>query len=274
MEYIEGKEFEKILEEKGLMPPLDAIKLFIPVLEAMAFAHKNGIIHRDIKPSNMMILNSGGIKILDFGTAKVGGASQLTAAGMTLGTVVYMSPEQLMGRDITPQADVYSLGVMLYRMLAGKPPFSAPGTGELMAMHIYMQPPPLQGVNPALPDTLVALVHRMLAKNRVERPSMGQVAQELGRNWKALTDEERRFYEKKAQDDKVRYAEDMQTYKTTGTKPMGPGAAVRPKVTPIGVGGIGGMMGAGAAAIVGDVGGGIGHDDEMDDEDEEDEGDE
>jgi serine/threonine-protein kinase len=104
----------------------------------------------------------------------------MTRAGVMMGTPLYMAPEQCRNAsDVDDKADVYSLGVMLYRMLAGKPPFSAPGTGELMAMHIYMQPPPLQGVNAALPESLVALVHRMLAKNRVERPSMAQVAQEL-----------------------------------------------------------------------------------------------
>jgi serine/threonine protein kinase len=99
-----------------------------------------------------------------------------------MGTPLYMAPEQCRNAsDVDEKADVYSLGIMLYRMLAGRPPFSAPGTGELMAMHIYMQPPPLGEADRSLPDLLVKLVHRMLAKNRTERPSMAEVAKELER---------------------------------------------------------------------------------------------
>ena len=97
-----------------------------------------------------------------------------------MGTPLYMSPEQCKNAgDVDDKADVYSLGVMLYRMLSGKPPFSAAGTGELMAMHIYMQPQPLKEHDAALPEPIVDLVHRMLAKQRQDRPSMSQVEQEL-----------------------------------------------------------------------------------------------
>src|SRR5262249_51237260 len=149
------------------------------------------IIHRDLKPDNIMLVGDSAMpggertKLLDFGIAKLkqeyqgSGDQVMTRAGVMMGTPLYMAPEQCRNAsDVDDKADVYSLGVMLYRMLAGKPPFTAPGTGELMAMHIYMQPPPLQSINPALPEALVQLVHRMLAKNRVERPSMAQVAQE------------------------------------------------------------------------------------------------
>jgi len=127
-------------------------------------------------------------KLLDFGIAKLklelqgSGDQVMTRAGVMMGTPLYMAPEQCRNAsDVDDKADVYSLGVMLYRMLAGKPPFSAAGTGELMAMHIYMQPPPLSEADRSLPEPLVQLVHSMLAKKREERPSMSQVAQELER---------------------------------------------------------------------------------------------
>jgi serine/threonine-protein kinase len=124
-------------------------------------------------------------KLLDFGIAKLKQEYQandqvMTRAGVMMGTPLYMAPEQCRNAgDVDDKADVYSLGVMMYRMLAGRPPFQAPGTGELMAMHIYMQPPPLQEAEPSLPEELVKLVHRMLAKNRTERPSMAEVAKTL-----------------------------------------------------------------------------------------------
>jgi serine/threonine protein kinase len=124
-------------------------------------------------------------KLLDFGIAKVKQEYQAndqlqTRAGVMMGTPLYMSPEQCKNAgDVDDKADVYSLGVMLYRMLSGKPPFSAAGTGELMAMHIYMQPQPLKEHDPTLPEPLIDLVHRMLAKQRQDRPSMAQVEQEL-----------------------------------------------------------------------------------------------
>jgi serine/threonine-protein kinase len=90
MEFVEGKTFESLLEESGVLTPERAIDLFIPTLSAMKYAHDSGIIHRDIKPSNIMLLNSGTVKVMDFGTAKMAGGPALTAAGMTLGTVVYM----------------------------------------------------------------------------------------------------------------------------------------------------------------------------------------
>jgi serine/threonine-protein kinase len=193
MELLKGETLNARMKKLGgRMQMLEALRLVRQIASALAAAHEKGIIHRDLKPDNIMLVGDSAMpggertKLLDFGIAKLkqeyqgSGDQVMTRAGVMMGTPLYMAPEQCRNAsDVDDKADVYSLGVMLYRMLAGKPPFSAPGTGELMAMHIYMQPPPLQGVNPALPESLVQLVHRMLAKNRVERPSMAQVAQEL-----------------------------------------------------------------------------------------------
>ncbi|HRI55370.1 MAG TPA: serine/threonine-protein kinase, partial [Pseudomonadota bacterium] len=193
MELLKGETLNaRMKAQGGRMQMLDALRLARQIASALAAAHEKGIIHRDLKPDNIMLVADSAMpggertKLLDFGIAKLkqeyqgSGDQVMTRAGVMMGTPLYMAPEQCRNAsDVDDKADVYSLGVMLYRMLAGKPPFAAPGTGELMAMHIYMQPPPLQAANPALPEPLVALVHRMLAKNRVERPSMAQVAQEL-----------------------------------------------------------------------------------------------
>jgi serine/threonine-protein kinase len=123
MEFIEGKTVDRIMTERGLIPPLEAAEQFVQVLAALHYAHSLGIIHRDIKPSNICVLNiSGMVKVLDFGTAKLVGAQRLTQEGMTLGTLIYMSPEQIVGRELDHRSDIYSLGVTLYEMVTAKLP--------------------------------------------------------------------------------------------------------------------------------------------------------
>ncbi|HVY60233.1 MAG TPA: serine/threonine-protein kinase, partial [Planctomycetota bacterium] len=123
MEFIEGQTIDKIMAQKGIIPSPDAAEWYTQVLAAMHYAHSLGIIHRDIKPSNICILNQQNIvKVLDFGTAKMLGAQRLTQEGMTLGTLIYMSPEQICGRELDHRSDIYSLGVTLYEMVTGKLP--------------------------------------------------------------------------------------------------------------------------------------------------------
>ena len=187
MELVRGESVTEYCDKHNL-PVASRLELFAEICSAVQHAHTKGIIHRDLKPSNILVTFEDGqarAKVIDFGIAKA------TAGNLTdktlytehralVGTPEYMSPEQAEGSlDIDTRTDVYSLGVMLYRMLSGKPPFSAAGTGELMAMHIYMQPQPLKDHDPTLPEPLIDLVHRMLAKQRQDRPSMAQVEQEL-----------------------------------------------------------------------------------------------
>jgi serine/threonine-protein kinase len=192
MELLKGETLNARLKSQGgRMAVVDALRLGRQIASALAAAHEKGIIHRDLKPDNIMLVGDAAFpggertKLLDFGIAKLkqeyqAGDQVQTRAGVMMGTPLYMAPEQCRNAgDVDDKADVYSLGVMMYRMLAGRPPFQAPGTGELMAMHIYMQPPPLQEADPSLPDELVKLVHRMLAKNRTERPPMAEVARTL-----------------------------------------------------------------------------------------------
>ncbi|HNI60512.1 MAG TPA: serine/threonine-protein kinase, partial [Pseudomonadota bacterium] len=163
------------------------------VAAALAAAHAKNIVHRDLKPDNVMIVADpeapGGerAKILDFGIAKLASqtkdgeaAASQTSTGMMVGTPLYMSPEQCKGSgNITDKADVYSLGVMLYRMLAGRPPFLADGSGAIMAMHIYEKPTPIRELDPSIPEDLADLIHSLLAKAAAERPPMAQVVQVL-----------------------------------------------------------------------------------------------
>lgn len=198
MEYLEGESLgSRMKRQGGRLTIPETLRLTRQIAAALAAAHSKGIIHRDLKPDNVMIVPDpeapGGerAKVLDFGIAKVlasaqghGGdaieQSSQTRTGMMVGTPLYMAPEQCRGSGIIgDRADVYSLGVMLYRLLCGRPPFIGDGSGAVMAMHIYEPPPPLRQFEPAIPEDLAALVHQLLAKDPAQRPAMAAVADQL-----------------------------------------------------------------------------------------------
>ncbi len=161
--------------------------------EILHAAHKCGVVHRDLKPDNIMLVPdpevAGGrrVKVIDFGIAKL--AKELVAQdaqgvrtvdGALMGTPLYMSPEQCQGSaDVGAPSDVYSYGVMFYQLLAGQPPFSASGIGQLIAEHLYAPPPPLHARYQGVPPALCGLVDRMLDKDPASRPAMEQVAEQL-----------------------------------------------------------------------------------------------
>jgi serine/threonine protein kinase len=192
MEYLRGESLEQRLrrlgEQGARLGVQQALHIAQPVAEALAAAHQKGIVHRDLKPDNIMLVPESGahdgerIKLLDFGIAKLlsSGPQGATLTQQLLGTPAYMSPEQCRGAgQVDERTDVYSLGVVLYRMLAGRPPFYAQGFGEILAMHLREEPPPLAGLAPQAPPELVALVHRLLAKDRNLRPQMREVLAEI-----------------------------------------------------------------------------------------------
>ena len=194
MEYLHGDALSQRLRSRGgRLPILDTIRISRQIASALAATHAIQIVHRDLKPDNVMLVPDsempGGerVKILDFGIAK--GVSELsgpvsedyrTDTGMVLGTATYMAPEQCKGAgNVTDRSDVYSLGVMMYRMCCGSLPFRAEGQGEVMAMHIFSTPKPLRDHDASIPRPMADLVARMMNKEPTDRPSMTQVAQEL-----------------------------------------------------------------------------------------------
>jgi len=183
MEYIEGESLAHLIEREGPLPVEQALAVAEQAAEALGCAHGAGILHRDVKPSNIMVTPSGVVKVLDFGIAKVlGEKTELTRDGTFLGTLSYASPEQCDGVQLDARTDIYSLGVVLYEMLAGRLPFEADTPLSLIKRIATEKPPDLVLFNPAVPVPVGRLVERMIEKDRDLRPaSCVALAEEIGR---------------------------------------------------------------------------------------------
>ena len=169
MQYVEGVTFEHQLLERGHVPWRDVVRVGVEVCKALEHAHQQGIIHRDIKPSNVLVRSDGSVKVTDFGIAKMVGQSRLTSTGQTMGTVRYMSPEQVRGRPLDVRSDVYSLGVTLFEGLAGKTPFDGDNQFAIMEQHLHRRPPPLASFGAEVPPEVERVLLRSLEKKATDR---------------------------------------------------------------------------------------------------------
>jgi len=169
MKFVEGRPLDEILRERGPLPIRMIQAILGEVGQALAYAHRRGVVHRDIKPANVMLDSEGWAMVTDFGIAKVMESDALTVSGTMIGTPFYMSPEQCAGKPVSGLSDQYSLGVVAYEMLTGHPPFSGDTIMEIMKGHFFEAPRPVTASRPDCPPPLVGVVGRMLAKEPSER---------------------------------------------------------------------------------------------------------
>jgi len=168
MELLDGRGLDALVRARAPLAPAEAVALLAPVCGALQAAHEAGVVHRDVKASNIMVISEGAtprVKLLDFGIAKATepGEAGITTVGQRLGTMVAMAPEQIAGQPVDARADVYALGVLLFQMLTGQPPFAAPDMDEVERMHLEARPPRPSQLAPAA-AALDAVVARCLEK--------------------------------------------------------------------------------------------------------------
>jgi serine/threonine-protein kinase len=169
MEFVEGESLESLLQ-RGPLPAAYGVNYIGQVAAALAYAHARGVIHRDIKPANMMLTPDGTVKLMDFGIAKAAADRRLTQAGHTVGSLYYMSPEQINGaQNLDARSDLYSLGVSLYEVVTGRRPFQGDSDYSIMAAHLQSTPvPPIQ-IDPSVPAPLNQIILTAIAKDPAQR---------------------------------------------------------------------------------------------------------
>ncbi len=192
-EYVEGRNLRQWLAEHSPPNLPQVLCIMRQVAAALDKAAAHGVVHRDIKPENIMLTATGEVKVADFGLARLArerDTAELTQVGMTMGTPLYMSPEQIEGRPLDPRSDIYSFGVTCYQMLAGTPPFDGETALSVAVQHLQKAPLPLQRLRPDLPEELCRLVHAMLAKDPDQRcPSAREVLRRLRQLHQELADD-------------------------------------------------------------------------------------
>lgn len=169
MEFVRGETLDDVIRKYGAMSVERAIAMFCHALEGIEHAHRLGIIHRDIKPANMMLTEDGTIKVMDFGIARVLGSARMTRQGSIVGTIEYMSPEQVRGLESDARSDIYSLGILLYEMLTGRVPFFSESEFTLMKSQIEDAPTPPRVFSPHIPLAVEQAIMRSLAKKAEAR---------------------------------------------------------------------------------------------------------
>jgi serine/threonine protein kinase len=170
MEFVRGRTVEQIIHERnGPLGTRESLAIIAQVADGLSYAHEQGVIHRDVKPSNLMVADTGRVKIMDFGIARVQGSARLTRSGSAIGTPLYMSPEQHRGLEGDERSDIYSLAIVLYELLAGAPPFKGTTDFELAKVHHELQPPPLIPRVPGVEHRLESAIMVALSKRPEQR---------------------------------------------------------------------------------------------------------
>lgn len=188
MEYVSGPTLKEVIQQKGCLEPIEAVRIAKEIASALESAHRNNLVHCDIKPHNILVMPDGHIKVTDFGIARAVSASTMTYSGSVMGSVHYFSPEQAKGTVITTKSDVYSLGVVLYEMLTGQLPFNGETSVSIALKHLQEEPVPIRQLNPSIPPVLEAIVQKAMSKDPADRPSSTELYADLNQAKAMLTD--------------------------------------------------------------------------------------
>ena len=174
MEFVDGRALSSILRTAGPLHPDRAAEIAADVAGALAYAHRHGVVHRDVKPGNVLITEEGTIKVTDFGIARaVNTEESLTQTGAVMGTATYFSPEQAEGMGVDSRSDIYSLGVVIFEMVTGRPPFLGDTPVAVASKHVREHPPAPREINPGVPPDLEAIILKCLAKSPDHRYATG-----------------------------------------------------------------------------------------------------
>lgn len=223
MEYVDGQTLAERVRPSGPLPLAESLYIFQAVVEAIAYMHDHGVVHRDIKSNNIKIGLDGRVKLLDFGIAKSEASPGLTATGSVIGTIEYLSPEQLMGGVADARSDIWALGVLLYEMVTGKVPFEATTLGELCEKIKRVKYPPVSVLNPSAAREVCAIVSNCLKKNPTDRYRLAQDLLDDTRRLKDLVPGSELKGVRHTLAAKVRAAQERLSFKTA--KPIAAGVA-------------------------------------------------
>lgn len=188
MEYVSGPTLKEVIQQKGCLEPIEAVRIAKEIASALESAHRNNLVHCDIKPHNILVMPDGHIKVTDFGIARAVSASTMTYSGSVMGSVHYFSPEQAKGTVITTKSDVYSLGVVLYEMLTGQLPFNGETSVSIALKHLQEEPVPIRQLNQSIPPVLEAIVQKAMSKDPADRPSSTELYADLNQAKAMLAD--------------------------------------------------------------------------------------
>lgn len=169
MHFVDGKTLREVLHEEGPMPVERAVELACQICDALAYAHRQGVVHRDLKPENLLCPQPDKIILTDFGVARATAGPVLTRTGFLPGTPEYMSPEQLANTSVGPQSDIYALGLVLYEMLTGQSPFHSENVAETISRQAYQMPPPPSRIRPEVPRHLDLTILKCIEKDPKHR---------------------------------------------------------------------------------------------------------